>query len=828
MSAITAGSIAGGLVVVAALVVAIVACARKARRLERRQQLEARKRAQAALHTTHHMNHSAVLVPASTFVSLGELRAYEDLRDEGKLIYRDSFSALAHGDDYIVFFSHQWTSFDHPDPANVQYPVMVAALLKLAEEKEADNAVREGKTRASEAGDATEVVSILERMLVWVDYSSIPQRSEATLKLAIQSLSAYSSLAAEFVIVAPTCHHLQTGAVCDFESYRRRAWCRAEQLCHLFRNGMDDMWLATSPKHIERLHTSKKHPTNATPEELYERGAITSEEVRAPPPARPPVAPPARPPAPSPRRARLAAFSLPQPAAPPSPPPSPPPTPPPLPQYHRRVASMRDTAVTVAIASNKFKALAKKRKEGGSSGGGAVAPAVKRWESSGATPPKEGSSGGIGGVAAAAAAAAGAATPAPVKSKSASASPATAPAALAKQKSSARMTSTADRIKSSSSLSTLTPERAPDTHPSLVVSSLVAAASGFERAVDTTSASKIPTTPSSYSPPGGDAPTPAVLSRSSSKIPTPFTRQDTIPREALRTYDYLASDSPAAAGPSPPPSPPEKPAPSPRKSRRSSFGSGKSAAAVAPAKLETLRSSEDMTEDDWLSESIRVFAGQITDEMDFLNLVMPILGLYAELYDGTRLGRGASLAQPHASSSPRSSAYRYSVCKEDSSEAIPFARKMLDLVRDSKDEIFPPTFRPQKTRRLARRGSSITAAPKKAAPMKVPPANPLDIAMSASVALAAPAPGAPPAELELFGDMIKTVEEIIDENAEVRKHLHDAVLKRRGIIVEKKQNLAAGRESSTPRGGGSGSGSSLKGLTAKKSWRQERRNSKGK
>ena len=76
---------------------------------------------------------------------------------------------------------------------------------------------------------------------------------------------------------------------------------------------------------------------------------------------------------------------------------------------------------------------------------------------------------------------------------------------------------------------------------------------------------------------------------------------------------------------------------------------------MAPAKLETLRSSEDMTEDDWLSESIRVFAGQITDEMDFLNLVMPILGLYAELYDGTRLGRGAHmLAQPHASSPTRS------------------------------------------------------------------------------------------------------------------------------------------------------------------------------
>ena len=56
------------------------------------------------------------------------------------------------------------------------------------------------KFESLEAGDATEVVSILERMLVWVDYSSIPQRSEATLKLAIQSLSAYSSLAAEFAV----------------------------------------------------------------------------------------------------------------------------------------------------------------------------------------------------------------------------------------------------------------------------------------------------------------------------------------------------------------------------------------------------------------------------------------------------------------------------------------------------------------------------------------------------------------------------------------------------------------------------------------------------
>ena len=598
------------------------------------------------------MNHSAVLVPASTFVSLGELRAYEDLRDEGKLIYRDSFSALAHGDDYIVFFSHQWTSFDHPDPANVQYPVMVAALLKLAEEKEADNAVREGKTRASEAGDATEVVSILERMLVWVDYSSIPQRSEATLKLAIQSLSAYSSLAAEFVIVAPTCHHLQTGAVCDFESYRRARGAAPSSSA----TSSATAWTTCGSRRA-RSTSNGCTPLRSTRRTRRRRSCTSAARSRPrrcaraaarPPPRRPPAAPP-------PRRARSAAFSLPQPAAPPSPPPSPPPTPPPLPQYHRRVASMRDTAVTVAIASNKFKALAKKRKEGGG-GGAAVAPAVKavgeqrRDAAEGGQQRRHRRRGGGGGGGGG-------------RRRHARAGEVQIGVGIAGDR--ARRAGEAevvgshdlDRRQNQVVFKPVDIDAracAVDTHPSLVVSSLVAAASGFERAVDTTSASRIPTTPSSYSPPGGDAPTPAVLSRSSSKIPTPFARQDTIPREALRTYDYLASDSPAAAGPSPPPSPPEKPAPSPRKSRRSSSGSGKSAAAVAPAKLETLRSSEDMTEDDWLSESIRVFAGQITDEMDFLNLVMPILGLYAELYDGTRLGRGASLAQPHASSSPRS------------------------------------------------------------------------------------------------------------------------------------------------------------------------------
>ena len=112
------------------------------------------------------------------------------------------------------------------------------------------------------------------------------QASPSTTKLAIQSLAAYSSLAAEFVIVAPPVTHSSTvrvqrsaslcccaaegpsieslraqGRLCDFGTYRRRAWCRAEQLCHLFRNGMDNMWLATSTEHVQKLHHSSPPKT---------------------------------------------------------------------------------------------------------------------------------------------------------------------------------------------------------------------------------------------------------------------------------------------------------------------------------------------------------------------------------------------------------------------------------------------------------------------------------------------------------------------------------------------------------------------------------------
>ena len=207
----------------------------------------ARDQIKSAIATTGHLRYTAAFLRASDFLKLGELKPHEELRNEGLLVYRDSYDELAHGVDYTIFISHQWTSFSVPDVTGKQYAVMCAAVRKIAEEKLPANAKSEA------GGREAALLNLLPCIHVWVDYSSIPQHGSETTHLAIQSLASYSSLASEFVIVAPPVLHADTQLPCNFETYRRRTWCRAEQLCHLFRNGLDAMWLATSEDNVIRL-----------------------------------------------------------------------------------------------------------------------------------------------------------------------------------------------------------------------------------------------------------------------------------------------------------------------------------------------------------------------------------------------------------------------------------------------------------------------------------------------------------------------------------------------------------------------------------------------
>ena len=238
----------GGLFVL----VTILALGIRSWRRERAQ--ENKDKAQAAIETTRRMRFVACFIRASDFLSMGELKSHEVLRNEGRLVYRDTFDDLAHGDDYVIFLSHQWLGYDAPDPDGVQYPCMARAVEQIA------TRLRDQVRDEFESEPDDQHVSldrILRRILVWVDYVSIPQLGEETLQLAIQSLSAYCSLANDFVICAPKATHSDSAQECNFSTYRKRMWCRAEQLCHMLRNGAASIWLATADS-CERTHTKAR------------------------------------------------------------------------------------------------------------------------------------------------------------------------------------------------------------------------------------------------------------------------------------------------------------------------------------------------------------------------------------------------------------------------------------------------------------------------------------------------------------------------------------------------------------------------------------------
>jgi hypothetical protein len=182
-----------------------------------------------SVRSLHQLDYPLHLVRADEFVREQKLMRHEVLRNTHRLTVLDSLGdvdAFISAAKHIVFFSHQWTSFTLPDPSNNQYKVMVTSLKKLARDQGWDESLKD--------------------VFAWIDYSCIPQANPSTQNLAIRSLAAYASSATYFIIVAPNTPHADLDDTCDLDTYQRRMWCRAEQVCHSMRNGTEGMFIATS------------------------------------------------------------------------------------------------------------------------------------------------------------------------------------------------------------------------------------------------------------------------------------------------------------------------------------------------------------------------------------------------------------------------------------------------------------------------------------------------------------------------------------------------------------------------------------------------------
>ena len=179
------------------------------------------------------------------FLNLTEWLPHEALKASGKV--RQMGEA-----DEVIFVSHQWTSFSHPDPAGNQLRALQTQIRTLMKGKTAvrSDAALDGGYGYSMVTAGKEWKKKLPKMYLWIDYCSIPQPAAAgggvhaaqhsdhregqgdlvaQLKQAVNSIPSYLARSTMmWVLVPPVKHESLDGAICDYNSWRRRGWCRLE------------------------------------------------------------------------------------------------------------------------------------------------------------------------------------------------------------------------------------------------------------------------------------------------------------------------------------------------------------------------------------------------------------------------------------------------------------------------------------------------------------------------------------------------------------------------------------------------------------------------
>jgi ankyrin repeat protein len=169
------------------------------------------------------------------------MEVHQELKQKGFLMnWRDIPS-----DADIVFVSHEWLSWSHPDPNGAQLTVLCRILERLRK-GELDTEMVPMHTILYKQKFTTcgnDWKRMLKNTYLWIDWFSMPQpgvekekeigkermsklRSEGS--KAIQSIPAYVERSDFILVLVPGCHHSDRMVPTCFRTWRRRGWCLLE------------------------------------------------------------------------------------------------------------------------------------------------------------------------------------------------------------------------------------------------------------------------------------------------------------------------------------------------------------------------------------------------------------------------------------------------------------------------------------------------------------------------------------------------------------------------------------------------------------------------
>mmetsp|Transcript_44001 Transcript_44001/g.115597 ORF Transcript_44001/g.115597 Transcript_44001/m.115597 type:complete len:794 (-) Transcript_44001:614-2995(-) len=197
------------------------------------------------------------LIRAEDILAMDRFRPYEELMAADIIVRYDP---IVHANEAIMFISHQWTSFTHPDPSCEQLLTLQGCLERMRRRDfPSVSATFADKLVLGDLKglvmDEVDWPRIVESGFVWLDFSCIPQHfaldrdpvfsressksdlnevSAATLaaqdelRRAVHSIPAYVAASTHFIVLCPPLKHLDTGETCNLSSWSGRGWCRLE------------------------------------------------------------------------------------------------------------------------------------------------------------------------------------------------------------------------------------------------------------------------------------------------------------------------------------------------------------------------------------------------------------------------------------------------------------------------------------------------------------------------------------------------------------------------------------------------------------------------
>jgi len=182
--------------------------------------------------------HPMVLISAQNFIDLSEdmiKTLHEGIRNDGNLVFLDTnevISAFKQAGHTVVFFSYQWLSWDTAGPNAIQLECMKSSLKILQQKLNLDQ---------------------INSLYVWLDIIAIPQCNTSLKGLAVNSLYTYARQADVLVIVSPESIHANLQVQAGTISYKKRAWCRVEQMAFFCASGLTKMFHCVSPSVVSEM-----------------------------------------------------------------------------------------------------------------------------------------------------------------------------------------------------------------------------------------------------------------------------------------------------------------------------------------------------------------------------------------------------------------------------------------------------------------------------------------------------------------------------------------------------------------------------------------------